>query len=174
MVRYILKGVLYMVLVMLIVTTLTFFLVHSIPGDPFSAMIQDLPEETRVLYMEKYGFDQPLIVQYVCFMKQLFSGDLGSSLRYPGRTVAEIAASFAPVSAQVGGLALAIGFVVGTNLGITAALHASALQLYQTLEHRIFTLVRAMTFSGAACAQILLNHIQVGHYLLLAVTDNLV
>lgn len=34
--------------------------------------------------------------------------------------------------------------------GITAALHASALQLYQTLEHRIFTLVRAMTFSGAA------------------------
>ena len=98
MARYILKRVLYMVLVMLIVTTLTFFLVHSIPGDPFSAMIQDLPEETRVLYMEKYGFDQPLIVQYVRFMKQLFSGDLGSSLRYPGRTVAEIAASFAPAS----------------------------------------------------------------------------
>ena len=123
MARYILKRVLYMVLVMLIVTTLTFFLVHSIPGDPFSAMIQDLPEETRVLYMEKYGFDQPLIVQYVRFMKQLFSGDLGSSLRYPGRTVAEIAASFAPVSAQVGGIALAIGFVVGTILGIIAALN---------------------------------------------------
>ena len=112
-----------MILVMFLVTSITFFLVHSIPGDPISAMVQDLPEETRQIYMEQYGFDQPLMVQYVRFMKQLLQGDLGSSLRYPGRTVGEIAASFAPVSAQVGGIALAIGFTIGTILGIIAALN---------------------------------------------------
>lgn len=73
-----------MILVMFLVTSITFFLVHSIPGDPISAMVQDLPEETRQIYMEQYGFDQPLMVQYVRFMKQLLQGDLGSSLRYPG------------------------------------------------------------------------------------------
>lgn len=88
-----------------------------------SKMVQDLPEETRELYLEQYGFDQPKIVQYIRFMKQLLQGDLGSSLRYPGRKVAEIASSFAPVSAQIGGIALAIGFTVGTILGIIAALN---------------------------------------------------
>lgn len=123
MARFIIKRVFYMILVLWIVTTITFFLVHSIPGDPVSAMVQDLPEETRELYLEQYGFDQPKIVQYIRFMKQLLQGDLGSSLRYPGRKVAEIASSFAPVSAQIGGIALAIGFTVGTILGIIAALN---------------------------------------------------
>ncbi len=40
-----------MILVMFLVTSITFFLVHSIPGDPISAMVQDLPEETRQIYM---------------------------------------------------------------------------------------------------------------------------
>lgn len=45
----------YMALTLFIVLSITFFLVHSIPGDPFSSMVQDLPEETRELYLEKYG-----------------------------------------------------------------------------------------------------------------------
>jgi len=110
-----------MLLVMFIVTTITFFLVHSIPGDPITAMVQDLPEETRDVYMARYGFDKPLIVQYGKFLGQLLKGDLGSSLRYPGRKVAEIVKNFAPVSGIVGGTSLAIGFTLGILFGIIAA-----------------------------------------------------
>lgn len=120
--KFILKRLGYMILVMFIVTTITFFLVHTIPGDPISAMVQDLPEETRQTYLEKYGFDQPVYIQYISFMKQLFTGDLGSSLRYPGRKVVDIVKNYAPVSGTVGGVALAIGFTIGIIFGIIAAL----------------------------------------------------
>jgi oligopeptide transport system permease protein len=112
-----------MFFVLVIVTTLTFFLVYSIPGDPVSAMVDKLPESTRLLYLNQYGFDQPLPVQYVRFVKQLFQGDLGSSLRYPGRKVMDIIAAFSPVSALLGGVSLGLGFLTGIILGITAALY---------------------------------------------------
>ena len=122
MLRYILKRILYMALVMLIVTTITFFLLHAIPGDPVTAMVQDLPEETRKAYMAAYGFDQPLAKQYFMYLRQLLSGDLGQSLRYPGRKVADIVANYSPVSALVGGIALLIGVSLGLACGVLAAL----------------------------------------------------
>ena len=121
--KYILKRVGYMALTLFIVLSITFFLVHSIPGDPFSSMVQDLPEETRDLYLEKYGFDQPLLVQYGKYLIQLFQGDLGSSLRYPGRKVVDIVSQYSPVSATIGGTALVIGVLLGLTLGILAALN---------------------------------------------------
>ena len=122
MARYILKRILYMALVLLIVTGITFFLLHAIPGDPITAMVQELPEETRAAYIKSYGFDQPVWRQYLLYMKQLFAGDLGSSLRYPGRKVADILASYGPVSALVGGIALLIGVGLGLLCGVLAAL----------------------------------------------------
>jgi len=111
-----------MLIVLFAVVSITFFLVHSIPGDPITAMVQDLPEETREVYLERYGFDQPLHIQYVRFMKQLLCGDLGESLRYPGRKVVDIVKNYAPVSGIIGGLSLAIGFTLGVVFGIIAAL----------------------------------------------------
>ena len=122
MAKYILKRIFYMALILLIVTTITFFLLHAIPGDPITAMVQDLPEETRQTYLRTYGFDRPVIEQYFMYMKQIFAGDLGQSLRYPGRKVADIVANYSPVSALVGGISLAIGVVLGLLCGILAAL----------------------------------------------------
>lgn len=123
MVKYILKRIGYMALVMLVVTTITFFLLHAIPGDPITAMVQDLPEETRQNYLAAYGFDQPVGKQYLLYLRQLFTGDLGQSLRYPGRKVADIVANYSPVSALVGGIALLIGVALGLACGILAALN---------------------------------------------------
>lgn len=123
MAKFILKRLFYMFIVMFCVITLTFFLVHLIPGDPISAMVEDLPEETKQIYMQRYGFDQPLHIQYVRFLKQLFTGDLGQSLRYPGRKVADIIRNYAPVSGMIGGLGLAIGFGAGIFLGVMAAFY---------------------------------------------------
>lgn len=125
--KFIVKRIAYMLAVMFCVVTITFFLVHSIPGDPITAMVQDLPEETRELYLEKYGFDQPLYIQYFKFLSQLLQGDLGQSLRYPGREVVAIVGSYAPVSAVIGGVSLAIGFTLGIILGVIAALNRNKL-----------------------------------------------
>ena len=86
-------------------------------------MVEDLPEETRQAYLRTYGFDRPVLEQYFLYMKQLFTGDLGQSLRYPGRKVAEIVANYSPVSALVGGIALAVGVALGLGCGILAALN---------------------------------------------------
>lgn len=122
MTKFILKRLGYMLLVLFAVVSITFFLVHSIPGDPITSMVQDLPEETREVYLERYGFDQPLSVQYGRFLKQLLRGDLGESLRYPGRKVVDIVKNYVPVSGIIGGLSLAIGFSLGVFFGIIAAL----------------------------------------------------
>ena len=125
MAKYILKRILYMALILLVVTTITFFLLHAIPGDPITKMVQDLPEETRQAYLRTYGFDRPVLEQYFLYMKQLLTGDLGQSLRYPGRKVAEIVVNYSPVSALVGGIALTIGVVLGLSCGMLAALNTS-------------------------------------------------
>ena len=124
MAKYILKRIVYMALTLLIVTSVTFFLLHAIPGDPITKMVQDLPEETRQAYLRTYGFDRPVWEQYFLYMRQLLTGDLGQSLRYPGRKVAEIVVNYSPVSALVGGIALAIGVVLGLACGMLAALNA--------------------------------------------------
>jgi len=94
-----------------------------IPGDPVTAMAENLPDDVKGVYLAKYGFDKPLIIQYIKFLKELCSGNLGQSLRYPGRNVIDIVKSCAPISAQIGGIALAIGFFLGATLGIIAAMN---------------------------------------------------
>ena len=122
--KYIFKRIGYMLLTLWIVITLTFFLMHSIPGDPLAHMAKRLPEQIRQNYYEKYGLDQPVIVQYGKFMKNLITkGDLGESLRYPGRSVTETIGNHSAVSGRLGFQAIAIGIPIGIILGIIAALN---------------------------------------------------
>ena len=122
--KYVFNRIGYMLLTLWIVITLTFFLMHSIPGDPLAHMAKTLPEQIRQNYYEKYGLDQPVIVQYGKFMKNLVTkGDLGESLRYPGRSVTETIGNHSAVSGRLGFQAIAIGIPIGIILGIIAALN---------------------------------------------------
>lgn len=123
MARYIIQRIFYMLLVLWVVATITFFLMHSIPGNPLAHMAKNLPEQTKKNYYAKYGLDKPLIIQYEKFMKQAIHGDLGESLRYPGRSVSETIGKLSVVSGKLGGQALFIGFFLGILLGIIAALN---------------------------------------------------
>ena len=110
MAKFIVKRIGYMLVTLFIVVTATFFLMHSIPGDPLAHMARNLPEQTRANYYEKYGLDKSTSEQYLIFMKNLVSkGDLGESLRYPGREVTDTLLTNASVSAQPGGMALLVG-----------------------------------------------------------------
>src|SRR5699024_886416 len=121
--RYIFKRVGYMLLTLFIITTITFFLMHSIPGDPLAHMAKNLPDSIKANYYKKYGLDEPVFVQYGKFMKNLITkGDLGESLRYPGRSVTETVLTNSKVSGRIGFQAILLGVVIGITLGVIAAL----------------------------------------------------
>ncbi|MCX6988405.1 MAG: ABC transporter permease [Chlamydiae bacterium] len=120
MIQYIGKKIFFFLLSLFTITSITFFLMHSIPGDPFT---QDkaIPEEIMQAMYKHYGLDKPLFLQYLTYLKGLLLGDLGPSFKYQGRTVNEIIAEGFPVSLALGleALCLSIGF--GLLIGAIAA-----------------------------------------------------
>ncbi len=103
-----------------VVATMTFFLMHAIPGDPFT---QDraIPEEILQAMYKHYGLDQPLIVQYGKYLKGLITLDLGPSFKYQGRTVNDIIREGFPVSLALGMEALFFAVISGITLGAIAS-----------------------------------------------------
>jgi oligopeptide transport system permease protein len=105
-----------------IVATITFMLVHAIPGDPLASLARKLPPQIKANFYAKYGLDKPIIVQYGMFVKNIvLHGDLGESLNYPGREVRDVIKIHAPISGRLGIQAISMGFFIGVSLGILAA-----------------------------------------------------
>ncbi len=155
--KYIFKRIGYMLLTLWVVITLTFFLMHSIPGDPLAHMAKKLPEQIRINYMKKYGLDEPTIVQYGKFMKNIITkGDLGESLRYPGRSVSETIFKHAKISGRLGMQALVIGVTIGITLGVIAALNRNKWPDYLVMFIAILG-VSIPVFVGAALLQYTLS-----------------
>lgn len=122
MTKYILKRLLYTVLTIWVVITLTFVLMHAIPGDPFTDE-KKLPPEIKANLMAKYGLDKPLYEQYMFYFERVvFHGDLGLSIHNQGRTVNEIIAYSFPTSAKLGATAVLVATTFGIFMGIIAAL----------------------------------------------------
>lgn len=122
MMYYVIKKGLILVLSLFIVITLTFFLMHAIPGDPFT-QDQAVPEEVLKALYKHYGFDQPLLVQYIKYLKGILHFDLGPSFKYPDRTVNAIIAESFPISFVLGLEALVLAILGGIGLGALAALY---------------------------------------------------
>ncbi len=123
MAKFILKRVAISVVSMLLLITVTFFLMHAIPGGPFSPGEQkDLKPEVLEAIRARYGLDLPVTQQYANYMKNLAHGDLGVSMKKTNYTVNELLAGSFPVSAQIGMLAVVMALIIGIPLGIIAAL----------------------------------------------------
>lgn len=122
MLSYTLKRTVYMLITLWVIVTLTFFLMHMIPGDPFTSE-KRVPEQIRQNMLAKYHLDKPLIVQYGYYLNDLVHGDLGISLKYLNRTVNEVIADGFPASFQIGMQSVVIGVFLGLILGIVAALN---------------------------------------------------
>lgn len=122
MLSYTLKRTVYMLITLWVIVTLTFFLMHMIPGDPFTSE-KRVPEQIRQNMLAKYHLDKPLIVQYGYYLNDLLHGDLGISLKYLNRTVNEVIANGFPASFQIGIQSVVIGVFLGLILGIVAALN---------------------------------------------------
>jgi oligopeptide transport system permease protein len=110
------------------VATITFFLMHLVPGGPFDRE-KDLPEATKALLERKYNLDEPLHKQYVLYLWNLAHGDLGTSFTRD-QEVRDIIRDGFGVSAQLGLTAFTFAVVVGMSLGIISALNQNRLGDY--------------------------------------------
>lgn len=119
--NYFARRVVASIFTILLITTITFFMMHSIPGGPFTRE-RPVPDAILASLNEKYHLDDPLIVQYLDYMKGLIKFDLGPSFSKVGVSVNELIAGGFPTSAKIGGLAVLIILLLGIPFGIISAL----------------------------------------------------
>jgi peptide/nickel transport system permease protein len=119
---YLFRRVVALALTVLLALTGMFFLLHASPGSPVDSMgVQVAADpDTRDAIAQAHGLDRPLLEQYGAYLRGIGRGDLGSSL-YDGSPVRTTIAAAAPVSAELGLLAIAVTVVPGLTAGIVAA-----------------------------------------------------
>jgi len=120
--RYLLNRLFVQALpTLFVLAALTFLLVRLAPGSPFASE-KELPAQTLEALNRHYGLDQPILVQFGRYLGGVLKGDLGPSLKMPGRTVSELIGATLPVSLELGAWALLYALCVGLPLGVLAAL----------------------------------------------------
>jgi ABC-type dipeptide/oligopeptide/nickel transport system permease component len=164
--RYIVRRLLYMLVVLFFVSVITFGLMHAVPGGPFSRE-KALPAETIAILNARYHLDDPLWKQYTFYVYNVMiprltttppTNDLtddflvsakigpvwfrwmnfGPSYRSRSRTVNDIFRDNLPISAQLGTMALTIAILIGMPLGIMAALKQNTVLDYFGMSVAIF------------------------------------
>lgn len=126
MTRYILLRLVGIIGVIWLIGTITFFLMHAIPGGPWDETKGSLPPEVKENISRKYGLDRPLAEQYVGYWANLLRGDLGIPYSSPTETVTSLIARSWPVSVQLGLYAVLLAFALGLPLGLIAALRQNS------------------------------------------------
>lgn len=154
--QYVFKRLGYMVVTILIIITITFFLMQLLPGTPFSNP-EKLTDQQLEMMNEKYGLDKPLAVQYITYLGNLMKGDLGISFQSQGRTVVALISERIGPSALIGGQAIIIGLICGLILGIISALKHNTILDYGS----VFIAVLGMSIPSFVFAALMQYYIGV-------------
>lgn len=145
MLRYLISKIAGLAGVLVIVSLMTFILMHNIPGGPFDALAlekqQMVPEAIKAQLSVKYGLDQPVWKQYLLFVRNAVSLDFGYSMTYPSRTVTSIFKQQWFYSIHLGLLTLIFSTVVGVGLGILGAVKPNSTFDYLGTGASIFCMV---------------------------------
>ncbi|CAM3717277.1 ABC transporter permease [Mesobacillus zeae] len=126
MLPYILKRIGWMLATLWVIITLTFFLMHSIPGSPFNEE-RATSEAVQKNLEEYYHLDEPLFIQYVMYLKSVVTFDFGPSIKKSSQSVNEMLGRGFPVSFELGMATLVLAVVSGLLLGVAAALRHNGL-----------------------------------------------
>ena len=118
--RYLARRVLQFIPVFFGATLLIFVMVWAIPGDPIRALAGDrvMPESVRAELADRYNLDEPLMVQYVTYIGNVFQGDFGADFR--GRPVSDLMKQRLPITIRLALIAFAFEVVIGIAAGIMA------------------------------------------------------
>ena len=124
---YILKRVLLAILTIWIVITVTFFVMHAVPGGPFVGE-KAISKEAQAALEAKYGLDKPLFEQYTTYLRDILTKfDFGPSLKQRGRQVIDIIMDGMKTSAKLGLIAAGLAAVFGIVLGAVAAIRRNTI-----------------------------------------------
>ena len=128
MARYLLSRLLQVAVVVALVATITFFLIHLAPGDPFVGAMEnpDVTEAVRAHWRESYGLDRPLPEQYVKYVASIARGDLGWSFS-ARRPVADELKDKLPNTMFLMTLALLASFAVGIGAAVLQVMKPGSL-----------------------------------------------
>ncbi|MCM3766336.1 ABC transporter permease [Neobacillus niacini] len=132
MLKYIFKRFLWSILTLWAVITVTFMIMHFIPGDPF-AREGTMPEAVYKNLNEHYHLDQPLFIQYTRYLTSLIQFDFGPSLKSNTMTVNDFIKQGFPVSLHLGTQAILLAVVLGMILGVVAAYNRNKWQDYLSM-----------------------------------------
>ncbi|MFJ4769223.1 ABC transporter permease [Streptomyces uncialis] len=127
--RYVARRLLQMIPVFIGTTLLIFLMVYALPGDPVRGLFGDKggSEATIAALRREYGFDQPILVQYFNYMKDMIlHADFGTQIA-SGRPVTDILGEAFPVTVRLAAIAFTIEVVLGISLGVIAGMKAGKL-----------------------------------------------
>ena len=119
--KYIIKRLILAVFTVWVVITVTFFIMHAVPGGPFVGE-KAISKAAQQALEAKYGLDKPLMTQYVTYLKDVVQFRFGPSLKLRGRMVIDIMIDGLRTSAKLGIIAAVLALIGGVILGASAAL----------------------------------------------------
>ena len=119
--KYIIKRLILAVFTVWVVITVTFFIMHAVPGGPFVGE-KAISKAAQQALEAKYGLDKPLMTQYVTYLKDVVQFKFGPSLKLRGRMVIDIMFDGLKTSAKLGVIAAVLALIGGVVLGAVAAL----------------------------------------------------
>src|SRR4030042_6463240 len=116
---YMARRLFYTLITIILILTFNFVLFRVMPGDPFRIMVPKGADElTRDHYMDHYGLDEPLIVQYFIYLGQTLTGHLGVSIsKFPGSNVEDILGPYLENTMILAGIGTVLSVFVGLYLG---------------------------------------------------------
>ena len=133
MLWYTIRRILYMIVTLWLIVTITFVLMKALPGDPFGEAAAKLQPENLELLKVQYGLDKPEWQQYLKYMNHVIHGDLGVSYQFPATTVVDVIKRSFPASFELGLESLVIAIIAGLLLGIIAALNHNKIGDYSAM-----------------------------------------
>lgn len=119
--KYIIKRILYMVLTLFLIATITFFLMKLLPGTPYQNQAKMSPSQIQMMN-KQYGLNRPVWLQYILYIAGMFKGNLGISFQFSDQPVAYLIATRIGPSLQLGIQAMIVGSLLGILLGVIAAI----------------------------------------------------
>jgi oligopeptide transport system permease protein len=133
MIGYALRRFLGAIPTLFVIITLAFFMMRAAPGGPFDSE-RRLPPEIEQNLKAAYNLDKPLVQQYLIYLGKAVQGDLGPSFKNKDFTVTQLIGNGLPVSARLGLWSMALALLIGTTLGILAALRQNRWQDYSVMS----------------------------------------
>jgi oligopeptide transport system permease protein len=125
MLKFVVRRVLWTIPIILLVIFMTFWMMRAIKGSPFRRSDKAVPPAVLANLNRNFGLDKPWYVQYVRYVKDVATLNLGPSLVLRDQGVNDIVEEHFPVSAELGGFAMLFAMIIGIPLGIISALRVN-------------------------------------------------